>query len=189
MKQVIDITLGKIQFTLEEDAYYRLKAYLESFEGSLPNNQDRAEIMEDIESRIAELFQQEIKFPRQVIVLRTVEEVIATLGEVDNSGNTSQYDSTNSQTKSSNNMESSKKFYRNPDDKKLGGVCSGIAAYFNIDPTIVRILFIVFILSGGSGILAYVILWIIMDEADTVAKKLQMRGIEPTAENIKNFNP
>lgn len=86
-------------------------------------------------------------------------------------------------------MESSKKFYRNPDDKRFGGVCSGIAAYFNIDPTIVRILFIVFILSGGSGILAYVILWIIMDEADTVAKKLQMRGIEPTAENIKNFNP
>ena len=185
MKKVIDITIGKIVFTIEDDAYARLEAYLRSFEASLPNDKEREEVMEDIELRIAELFQKERKFDRQVIDLKIVESVIACLGEVEDK----QADKkTNySQPKSQNNMKTTKKLYRNPDDKKVAGVCSGIAAYFDIDPTIVRLILIILVISGGSGVLAYIILWIVMDEADTVAKKLEMNGEPVTAENIKNY--
>lgn len=186
MKKVIDITIGKVVFTIEDDAYARLEAYLKSFEASLPNDKEREEIMEDIELRIAELFQKESKFDRQVIDLKIVESVIACLGEVEN--NESEKITKNSQSNTQNKMNTTaKKLYRNPDDKKVAGVCSGIAAYFDLDPTVIRLLLVIFVLCGGSGILAYIILWVIMGEADTVAKKLEMRGEPVTAENIRKY--
>jgi phage shock protein PspC (stress-responsive transcriptional regulator) len=86
-----------------------------------------------------------------------------------------------------------KKLYRNPDDKILGGVSSGIAAYFAIDPTIIRLLFIIFIFVGGSGIIAYIILWAITPEAKSLTDKMQMQGEPVTLTNIetnikKSFN-
>lgn len=186
MKKVIDITIGKVVFTMEDDAYARLEAYLKSFEESLPDNKDRAEVMEDIELRIAELFEKESKFPRQVIDLKIVESVISCLGEVE-SEKFEKTSNSSSQSNTYNNMKTSKKLYRNPDDKKIAGVCSGIAAYFEIDPTIIRLIFVILFISGGSGVLAYIILWVVMEQADTVAKKLEMRGEPVTAENIKNY--
>jgi phage shock protein PspC (stress-responsive transcriptional regulator) len=188
MKKVIDITIGKVVFTMEDDAYFRLKAYLKSFEDSLPNDKERAEIMEDIELRIAELFEKESKYPRQVIDLKIVESVVACLGEVSNAADgeaKEEYSQQNTQT----NMRTSRKLYRNPDDKKIAGVCSGLAAYFDVDPTLIRLVFVLLLIVGvGSSVLAYFILWIVMDEADTVAKKLQMKGEPVTAENIKNHS-
>ncbi len=186
MKKVIDITIGKVVFTIEDDAYTRLEAYLKSFEESLPNNKERAEVMEDIELRIAELFEKESKFPRQVIDLKIVESVIACLGEVENN-KSEKTTNNNPQSNTQYNMKPSKKLYRNPDDKKIAGVCSGIAAYFDVDPTIIRLILVILVISGGSGVLAYIILWVVMEEADTVAKKLEMRGEPVTAENIKNY--
>ncbi len=187
MKKVIDITIGRVVFTIEEDAYVRLESYLDSFEQSLPNDKDRAEIMEDVELRIAELFQKESRFPRQVIDMKIVDSVISCLGEAEPKKHAKE-SFNNSQTNNSQNyMKPSKKLYRNPDDKKIAGVCSGLAAYFNIDPTIIRLIFLVLVVSGGSGMLLYFILWIVMEEADTVPKKLEMRGIPVTAENIKNY--
>lgn len=186
MKKVIDITIGKVVFTIEDDAYARLEAYLKSFEESLPDNKDRAEVMEDIELRIAELFEKESKFPRQVIDLKIVESVIACLGEVEND-KSEKTTNNNSQSNTYYNMKTSKKLYRNPDDKKIAGVCSGLATYFDIDPTIIRLIFVILVISGGSGVLAYIILWVVTEEADTVAKKLAMRGEPVTAENIKNY--
>lgn len=187
MKKVVDITIGRVVFTIEDDAYARLEAYLKSFEESLPNDKDRAEVMEDIELRIAELFQKESKFARQVIDLKIVESVISCLGEVESKGSTNTNSDYSQSTVNQNQMKSSRKLYRNPDDKKLAGVCSGLAAYFDIDPTIVRLLFVILLISGGSGVLAYIIMWVVMEEADTVAKKLEMRGEPVTAENIKNY--
>jgi phage shock protein PspC (stress-responsive transcriptional regulator) len=186
MKKVIDITIGKVVFTMEDDAYARLEAYLKSFEESLPDNKERVEVMEDIELRIAELFEKESKFPRQVIDLKIVESVIACLGEVEND-KSQKTNNNSSQSNTYYNMKTSKKLYRNPDDKKIAGVCSGIAAYFDIDPTIIRLIFILLVISGGSGILVYIILWVVMEEANTVAKKLEMRGEPVTAENIRNY--
>ena len=79
-----------------------------------------------------------------------------------------------------------KKMYRNPQDKVLGGVSSGIAAYFGVDVTFVRILFIIFTFLGGSGLIAYIILWIILPEARTLTDRMQMEGDPITLSNIES---
>lgn len=183
MKKAIDVNIGKVNFTIEDDAYIRLKSYLTSFEASLPNKEDAAEIMEDVEIRIAELFQKEIKYPTQVIDMKAVNMVIEMLGEVDGDYESEPNMNDSEKTRS----RSGKKLYRDMDDKKIAGVCGGLAAYFNIDATLIRIVFVVLLLGYGSALIAYIILWIVMPEARTVAQKLEMRGEPVTAENIRNY--
>lgn len=186
MKKVIDVNIGRVGFTVEDDAYIRLKSYLTNFEASLLNKEDAAEIMEDVEIRVAELFQKEIKYSNQVIDMKSVNTVIECLGEVDiNIGIDNE---TDNKPKTGNQMKAGKKLYRNTDDKKIGGVCSGLAIYFTIDATLLRAFFLMMIIIGfGSPIMAYIILWIVMPEAKTIAQKLEMYGEPVTAENIKNY--
>ena len=63
-------------------------------------------------------------------------------------------------------MAGVKKLYLSESDKKIAGVCGGIAEYFGIDPTLVRIGWIIIVLLGGAGLLAYIIAWIIMPSRD-----------------------
>ncbi len=89
--------------------------------------------------------------------------------------------------------EKLKKMYRDPDAKVLGGVCSGIAAYFGIDVVIVRLLFFISIFFAGTGIFLYIILWLILPEAITITDKMKMKGQPVTLSNIemnikKSFN-
>lgn len=79
------------------------------------------------------------------------------------------------------------RFYRDSDDKKIGGVCSGIAKYFNIDVLLVRVIAVLLIFCGTSGLWAYIILWFIAPLAETPLQKCELRGIPPTAENLRNF--
>jgi len=79
-----------------------------------------------------------------------------------------------------------KKMYRNPDDRVLGGICSGISAYFGTDVTIIRFLFVLSIFLGGTGLFVYLILWIILPEATSITDKVQMTGEPVTLENIES---
>lgn len=86
-----------------------------------------------------------------------------------------------------------KKLFRNVDDKVLGGVSSGIASYFGIDPVVMRVIFVVSIILGGAGLIAYIVLWIITPEAKTITEKMQMQGEPVTLSGIednvkKSFN-
>ncbi len=116
-----------------------------------------------------------------------VNTAINCLGEVE--GESSEYTDTktNDTTETSNNR-SDKRLLRDVDDKKIAGVCSGLSAYLNIDVTLIRVLFFVGLWGGGFTFLLYIILWIVMPQARTVADKLRMRGIAVTAENIKNYS-
>lgn len=181
MKKVVEVNIGGMNFTIEDDAYYKLKSYLERFEATLPDKSEAREIMEDVECRVAEIFQKERKYPNQVIDERIVDCVIACLGKIED-GTNDNYEQ--NQPK----MRPVKKLYRNPDDKKIEGVCSGLAAYFDIDVTIVRVVFLVAMLGYGATILAYIILWIIMPEAKTTIEKLEMRGEAITPENLKKYS-
>jgi len=78
-----------------------------------------------------------------------------------------------------------KKLFRNSEDRVLGGVSSGIAAYFGTDPTVIRLLFVLSIFLGGAGIILYIILWIITPEARTITEKMQMQGEPVTLSNIE----
>lgn len=182
MKKVVEVNIGGVNFTIEDEAYIQLKAYLMRFEASLPK-EDAKEIMEDVEARVAEIFQREIKYPNQVIGEDSVKIVIECLGEIDSPTNSSN----NNQKKTNRNMKTDKKLYRNMDDKVVAGVCGGIAAYLNVDVTIIRAIFVLVFFFGGSALLAYIILWIIMPKAETVIQKMEMNGEPITAENLKNY--
>ena len=140
------------------------------------------EIIADIEARIAEIFNLRMKEnSSQVVELSDIEFIIETLGQpeafVDESENEEP-------------MSSSKKtrrFFRNPDEKLIGGVCSGIGAYFDIDPVWIRVLFLILLFFTGIGFITYVILWAAIPEAKTTAQKLQMRGEAVNLNNIEKL--
>ncbi|PXV67458.1 phage shock protein PspC (stress-responsive transcriptional regulator) [Dysgonomonas alginatilytica] len=183
MKKVVEVNIGGINFTIEDDAYIQLKAYLSRFEASLPK-EDAKEIMEDVEARVAEIFQKEIKYPNQVIGEDSVRVVIQCLGEIDSTINSN----SNSQQKTSKKMKTNKKLYRNMEDKVFAGVCGGLASYFEIDTTIIRAIFVLVFFFGGSALLAYIILWVIMPKAETVIQKMEMNGEPITPENLRNYS-
>lgn len=187
MKKVVEVNIGGVNFTIEDDAYIQLKAYLARFESTLPADEAK-EIMEDIEIRVSELFQKEIKYPNQVVDEKIVDSVIKCLGEVDSSEAQAENKTNSSNTFNQKKMRSEKKLYRNPDDKKIAGVCSGLAEYFNIDVTLMRIIFVVVLFGYGATLLVYIVLWIAMPEAITRSQKMEMRGESVTAENIKNYS-
>lgn len=80
-----------------------------------------------------------------------------------------------------------KKFFRDTDAGKLGGVCSGLSTYFNIDVTLVRIIFVIALLCGSAGFWAYLLIWLIAPAAKTPEEKCELRGLPPTPENLRKF--
>lgn len=186
MKRVTNVSIGKINFTIEDDAYFRLKEYLKKFEETIEDKKEAKEVMEDVEARVAEIFQKEMKYPNQVVNISLVQIVINHLGEIESKP---EYGEDNSQNynNSQNYMEGEKKFYRDMDGKMIAGVCNGIATYTKIDVTIIRILFVVLAFAYGITIISYLVIWIVAPKATSIAQKLQLRGYASTAENIRKF--
>ena len=183
-------------FNIDEDACDRLSQYLADIEKRFPED-ERAEILRDIEERMAELLTYKLQ-SRNVVEINDVEEVIEVIGKPeqfeDESGDekekTYAASSSTSQEATTGKKKTfrAKKLYRNSNDRMVSGVASGVAAYFDLDPAIVRILFVILAFASlGWGVLVYLILLIAMPEAKTKAQFLEMQGIEPTLENIDNF--
>lgn len=174
MKKTINITIGGIVFNLEEDGYQKLNNYLDSLKNHFAQLSYGAEVIADIESRIAEQFTARTSGKaNQAVTDLEVEEIIRSIGKVEDFAepNTNAKHASEPETPSSG-----KKLYRNPDDKVVAGVASGLAAYFGWDVTWVRVLFAIIILAGGWGVTVYFILWLVMPEAKTASQKLEMRG-------------
>ena len=199
MKKTVTINLGGIVFNIDDDACDRLSQYLSDLEKRFPE-EERREIIRDIEERMAELLTYKLQ-NRNVVEINDVEEVIEVIGKpeqfedesgesqstADNPANNGI--SGNSEKASAPKQRRLRKLYRNSNDRMVSGVASGVAAYFDIDPVVVRILFVILtLISFGWGILIYLILLIAMPEAKTKAQFLEMQGIEPTLENINNFH-
>ena len=189
MKKTVTSSIGRIAFTLEEDANQKLSQYLDDISQSLRGSEGHDEIMADIEARIAELLQQKIKDSQQVVTLAEVDEVIQVMGSPDTfatgeEGQKKQQEYT--QTSERTGYYSGyRRVFRDPDDKVLGGVCSGIAHHFGIDPLWLRLAFGLCILVWGFGLIIYILLWIIIPKARTSAEKLEMRGEHADINNIK----
>jgi len=178
MKVTVNINLGGYAFNIDEDAYERLRQYMKSLEKEFSVESSAAEIMSDIECRIAELFKQRLSNYKQVITMKDVEEVMAILGSPELISGTG--------TSDEPPPRSQRRIYRDPDRRVFGGVCAGISAYLDWDPLIMRIIFAILVLPGGFGLALYLILWIVLPEAKTTAQKLEMRGDPVTAENIRD---
>ncbi|MBN2524148.1 MAG: PspC domain-containing protein [Bacteroidales bacterium] len=181
MKKTMTINLGGMVYHIDEDAYDKLKIYLDKVKNELRSVDGGEEIYQDIETRIAELFSERLSSNKQVITLNEVEDVIRIMGNPEDiSGKTTEREY-------SSKSRSYRRMFRDPDNRIIGGVCSGLAAYWRIDPTIVRLIFVILAIFGMAGVLIYLILWIVLPEANTVAQKLEMRGEAVNLSNIVDF--
>ncbi|MFY0606287.1 MAG: PspC domain-containing protein [Cyclobacteriaceae bacterium] len=273
MKKTVSINIGSIIFHIEEDGYEKLKSYLDSVNKYFSNFEDSAEIIADIESRIAEIFFTKLDEGKQTVSIEDVEELMVTMGTTsdfdaslepeaeENQAKTEEQAQTNSEAKKESwegfdrvsktlyrdtrrkmlggvasgiahyfsidplwvrlaflglffnvffapfsgaallgyiimwvvvpanafleEDSAVKKLFRDGERRVLGGVSSGIAAYFGIDISVVRLLFVLSIFLGGSGLIAYIILWIITPEARSITEKMQMQGEPVTLSNIE----
>lgn len=184
MKKVINVGIGGKSFIIDEDAYQRLDEYIERFKSKVQMGSQTVEVIEEVEIRIAELFTEYMGSRQDVVNLAMVNRVISQLGLPDGSDADREFMS----NEKNNTMKPVKKFFRDPDAKVIGGVCGGLAAYLDIDVTLVRIVFLVALICGSLGFWAYVIFWIVAPMAQTASNKCEMRGLPITAENLKRFS-
>ncbi len=182
MNKTININLGGIFFHIDEIAYQKLKLYLDAIRRSLSDDpQGRDEILNDIELRIGELLSERITNDRMVINDSDIDEITKIMGRPEDYSVDEELFEDEPKYRSST---SSKKLFRDSDDKFLGGVCSGLAHYFGMDVIWMRLLWLVLFFFFGTGFLIYILLWILIPQAETTAEKLQMKG-EPV--NISNI--
>ena len=175
MNKIHTINLGGHPYTVDEDALEYLQAYVRSLKKHFKNSAGCEEIISDIESRLAELLGERME-GKQIVTLREVKEVISIMGSPEEFG-AEPIDEKIIDPSRVRKSHSGKKLFRDPDDKIISGVCSGIAAYFGIsDPVWVRLIFGVMLIGGGVGLPLYIILRIIMPKADTAADRLAMKG-------------
>lgn len=174
-------------FNIEEEAYALLQDYLDKIRQNLSNEEGCDEIMEDIEMRIAELFHERIRSGKEVVTQHDIQEIKAVLGDPTDFATEEESGIRNEQTVPDD--QKTRRLFRDRDSGTIGGVCSGLGHYFDIDVLIFRLIFLVLFLLFGSGILLYIVLMLFIPEAKTTAEKLKMRGEPVNLDNIKNhFN-
>jgi phage shock protein PspC (stress-responsive transcriptional regulator) len=180
MKKIININLSGRVIPIEDTAYDSLQRYIESLRRYFANEEGRDEIINDIESRVAELMNDKIKKGAPVVTEGDINEIINVMGRVEDFEAVEGEPATASSTMGAGSSTSSTgggysyqqqegrqrftgRLYRDADDKIIGGVCAGIANYVNVDPAIVRLLFAIITFGGfGFGFLLYILLWIIL---------------------------
>lgn len=190
MKKTLTVNLGGTVYHIDEDAYRLLDNYLCNLRLHFQKQKGADEIVNDIEIRISELFAEKVSAGKQVITIADVDEVIARMGKPEDFGDIGDETDTEKGTAhasftTNNTSTGNRRLYRDPDNRMLGGVASGLAAYLGWDITLVRILMIVLVFVPYCPmIILYLIGWIMIPEASTAAEKLNMRGEEVTIENI-----
>lgn len=186
MNKTININIGGYPFIIDDEAYDRLNHYLKALERHFSRSQSQDEILSDIESRIAEIFQKNLS-ERQVVEELDVIHAIEIMGTPDDFQDEDYFEPVSGSSQDAWQLTTGKKLFRDPDDQVIGGVCSGVAAYFGIqDPIWVRIGFAVVFFTMGFGLLLYLIMWAIVPEAKTASDRLAMRGEPVNVNNIAN---
>ncbi|WP_300729905.1 PspC domain-containing protein [uncultured Bacteroides sp.] len=185
MKKTLTVNLGGTVYHIDEDAYTLLDNYLNNLRYHFRKEEGAEEIVKDMEVRIAELFNEFIHTGIQVITIEHVESVIARMGKPEDlNGDESASDEKDGMKKGTATSFTGKRLFRDPDNRILGGVASGLAAYFGWDPTWVRIILLILGFCLKGLILAYIIAWIVIPLAHTATEKLQMRGKPINMESI-----
>ncbi|MDE6023101.1 MAG: PspC domain-containing protein [Muribaculaceae bacterium] len=176
MKRNITVNIFGSLYPIDEDAYAMLNAYLTNMRDYFSRQPDGKEIADDIESRVAELMTELRQDGVEAISIEHVDEIIGRIGnpedldpENENKGEEKQeIDETD------NNK---RKLFRDPENKVLGGVCSGLGCYFGLNTLLIRILALILIIPTCGVIVAiYIILWLCIPLAITPAERLRMKG-------------
>lgn len=187
MKTTVSAAVGGYNFIFDTDAFERLSAYLEKFRNALEPASE-SEVMDELEMRIADLFHERLS-GKMVVDLRIVESVISQLGLP---GGEQYHEDTHASPRQGTSafedmLRGRRRIFRDVDDSKLGGVCSGLAIYFDIDVVFMRLLFLLALILGTAGFWIYLILWIIVPPAKSATEKCELHGLEADAENIRRF--
>lgn len=185
MNKTVSVNLNGLLFNIEEAGYELLYDYLETIKAYFYHTEGGEEIINDIEARIAELFTEKLEGGSQVVTLSDVEKVMAIMGKPEDFADGEESTERESFEKTSHRRMGERRLFRDPDDRILGGVCSGIAKYFGIERTILRLVFALTVFFGGTGLVLYLILWMVIPKAKTTADKLRMAGDPVNVENIQ----
>ena len=184
MKKTVSVGLGGRNIIIDEDACTLLGLYLDSYRATLTSNQK--EVMEEVEARFADLLRASLGHS-EVVSCSMVDEVAARMGMPKPSRTGEGEGATGTSCGQAQPEVAVRKFFRDTDDRKIGGVCSGFALYFDVDVVLIRIIFLAALLFATAGFWVYIIVCIAAPSAYTAAEKCQMRGLPCTAENIRKF--
>jgi phage shock protein PspC (stress-responsive transcriptional regulator) len=186
MNKTVNINLAGTFFHIDEDAFQKLQRYLEAIKRSFTDSQGRNEIIADIETRIAELFNERVENDKQVVSVKEVEEVIAIMGQPeDYMVDEEIFEDEPKRTYTASRKSSTRKLYRDTENAYIGGVSSGLSHYFDIDPLWIRLIWFLLFFGAGTGVLVYILLWILMPAAETTSEKLAMSGKPVNITNIE----
>ncbi len=187
MNRISNINLGGFPFTIDEDAFNHLDKYLKTIHKHFRKSDSYEEITTDIETRMAELFQDKLE-GRPIVTLPDVKNVIDIMGTPEDFGAADPFVDEAPNSSGKWKIKTGKRLFRNPEQEAIAGVCSGIAAYFGIqDPLWVRLLFILLAFTGGFAVVAYIILWAVLPKAETSSDRLAMRGEQANVETISKI--
>lgn len=177
MNKTIIININGTVFHIEEDAYEILKNYINDVKRHFMNSADSLEITTDIENRIAEMFNDILRAEnKQVIVEQDVHTIITQMGTVEDFASESGEERTADQQQSYSYQAEARKLFRDSEDHLAGGVCAGIANYFGLEPVWIRLAFAIAFCFYGTGLLLYIVLWIVIPRAVTRADRMAMKG-------------
>ena len=168
MKQTVNVNIGSMPFTLDEDAYQALREYFADVRSRLPEEDIETEA--DVETRMGEILREKVASPMYVVSLDTVRAAIARLGTPDCFG--VRHDDPRNEAGSSTNRRLDK-LRRSRTDRSI---CGGLAEHFGIDSSLLRLITLLLILFGGLSIWIYVILWIVIPEAPSQSALHDKKG-------------
>jgi phage shock protein PspC (stress-responsive transcriptional regulator) len=184
MQKVIIVNLNGNAYQLDENAYEALHAYLDAAEAQLATNPDKAEIVADLEQAIAEKCMRFLTPHKTVVTLLEIEQVLRDMGPVNGSAGTSGAGGGRDGATGGTKL-GTKRLYRLREDAVIGGICAGIGAYADVDPTIVRVIFVLLsIVTYGVWVLVYIILMFVIPVANTSAERAAAHGLPFTAEEL-----
>jgi phage shock protein PspC (stress-responsive transcriptional regulator) len=196
MNKVISVNLGGMAYQLEEGGYDALCAYLETAAARLRSNPDRDEILSDIEGAIGEKFRALLSSHKTVIQTKEVAAVLAEMGPIEadsgkaeHQGATGTADGASGQKTAGDEQAAGRggtprRLYRIHEGAMIAGVCNGISAYANVDPTLVRLAFVALTFLWGAGLLVYIVLAIVVPEARSAEEKAAASGFPGTAQEF-----
>ena len=183
MKKTVNVAIGGCSFIIDEDAYDMIGNYLDRFKAAVEDTSASKQVMDELENRIADLLKGKLG-AKDVVTLDMAENVVGQLGYPEGyKENRSENETDNS----GNQDRPVRKLFRDRDERKIAGVCSGLALFLGVDVVIIRIIFLVALICGSAGFWIYLVIWIAAPEAKTAAEKCELRGIPATAENIRRF--
>jgi len=198
MNKVITINLDGVAYQLEEGGYDALRAYLETAATRLQGNPDREEILSDIERAIGEKFRALLASYKTVVVTKEVTSVLAGMGPIEadpgkaadpgasgaGAPSSASGQGTAGEERTARPSGTPRRLYRIPEGAMIAGVCNGIAAYANFDPTIVRLAFVLLTLVGGAGLIVYLVMAVVVPEARSAEEKAAAAGFPATAQEF-----